>query len=1006
MIHASATPPRRRIADWVDAYESALVANESCDLEDFLPPRGHEAFLAVLVEIVRIDLEHGWRSGLRPRVEAILRRYPEIAASPEALASIAFEEYRQRVLCGEAATPADYAARFGIDVGEWPVESGNRESHLAGAFSSCRVSAVGSDVCLTQVSDDAAMKWPCAGQFFAGFELLAELGRGAFARVFLARQAELANRQVVLKLSDRFPGEAQAIAQLQHTNIVPIYSQHRRGSLHALCMPYFGGATLAAVLGASKSGGQLPKSGEELVSTIGNFATSARTSVAPSTAASLTDALLAPDSAQNVGRIGPPGGSQRLERYSYVEAVLWLCSRLAAGLQHAHERGVLHRDLKPANILLRDDGEPMLLDFNLAGWRGAGEDAASVVLGGTLPYMAPEQIRALRGERIAVGPAADVYSLGVVMYEMLTGETPFDTGAGATDDALHRALAANAAGPSPAALAKCGVSPAVRAIVAKCLAVEPAERYVSAADLAEDLRRQLEDLPLWHAGNSSFRERLRKWRRRHPRATGATAVACAAAVAIAVVAAFWWSAERSIAQNRAREALASFIDDSLHAQFLLTTADPSSPDRRRGRELALQALATYQPGTIAGGKHDLGGDAALLGDEDRALLSKELAELRAALAAEGATAKTPVADTVPLSGNTDDATSTGDSTHAIYRRARSEYAQGRFSAAVELLTSATSQQPQQVRYWMLRGRAEEAQRHNAEAVACYTACIVLRPDWAPAYVQRGVARSRQQQYRAAKADFDRALELDDAPPTATAALVNRALAHHQLGDLDAAIGDLDRAIALEPERTRFYHLRARMHRRAGHADLAARDERTAMSRDPQDAEGWVARGVYLLPAEPRNALAAFEAALRHDPRSLEALRDSAHVLAEYLREPRRAIDALSRAIEFYPDCAPAVLGRGVLYAREGDREAALADARLGLKLDRGPEAHYQAACIYSLASRTVGADAEQAIGLLFAAVHLGFDRELARRDPDLAPIRTHRDFSRLVAAPPSTAKSK
>jgi serine/threonine protein kinase len=97
-----------------------------------------------------------------------------------------------------------------------------------------------------------------------------ELGHGAFARVFLARQPDLANRLVVLKVSNGFPGESQSLAQLQHTNIVPIYSQHRIGDLHVLCMPYLGSTTLADVLQALRTTGEVPTSGVGLVSTIRN----------------------------------------------------------------------------------------------------------------------------------------------------------------------------------------------------------------------------------------------------------------------------------------------------------------------------------------------------------------------------------------------------------------------------------------------------------------------------------------------------------------------------------------------------------------------------------------------------------------------------------------------------------------------------------------------------------------------------------------------------------------
>src|SRR5205823_3178562 len=90
----------------------------------------------------------------------------------------------------------------------------------------------------------------------------------------------------------------------------------------------------------------------------------------------------------------PPDGWARLDGLSYVEGVLWLGAQLADGLAHAHDRGILHRDLKPANVLLTDEGRPMLLDFNLAEDTKLRGSAAGAQMGGTLPYMAPEQIEA------------------------------------------------------------------------------------------------------------------------------------------------------------------------------------------------------------------------------------------------------------------------------------------------------------------------------------------------------------------------------------------------------------------------------------------------------------------------------------------------------------------------------------------------------------------------------------------------------------------------------------
>src|SRR5262249_56183347 len=112
-----------------------------------------------------------------------------------------------------------------------------------------------------------------------------------------------------------------------------------------------------------------------------------------------------------------------LEGLDYVQSVLWLVARLADGLAHAHDRGILHRDLKPANILLSDEGQPMLLDFGVAEDTKLGAAAARV--GGTLPYMAPEHLDAVQGGPGRVTAGSDVYSLGVILYELLTGRHPF-----------------------------------------------------------------------------------------------------------------------------------------------------------------------------------------------------------------------------------------------------------------------------------------------------------------------------------------------------------------------------------------------------------------------------------------------------------------------------------------------------------------------------------------------------------------------------------------------------
>src|SRR5207247_3990759 len=122
----------------------------------------------------------------------------------------------------------------------------------------------------------------------------------------------------------------------------------------------------------------------------------------------------------------PPATLKRLEGFTYVEAVVWLGCCLADGLAHAHERGILHRDLKPANVLLTDDGQPMLLDFNLSEDVKLRGSVAAARMGGTLPYMAPEQLQAFQDQRrVSFDGRSDIYALGVLLFELLTGRHPF-----------------------------------------------------------------------------------------------------------------------------------------------------------------------------------------------------------------------------------------------------------------------------------------------------------------------------------------------------------------------------------------------------------------------------------------------------------------------------------------------------------------------------------------------------------------------------------------------------
>src|SRR6266478_3677126 len=272
----------------------------------------------------------------------------------------------------------------------------------------------------------AAVAMPEVGTDFVGFRLVKEIGKGAFARVFLAVQGELADRLVVLKVSPSYDDESGTLAQLQHTNVVPLYSVHRAEPLQAVCMPFFGLTTLAHILKDIKGQNSLPESGKSLVSTLIARNSTARVAHETKQADNVQEPVPETEKEESAKSTVSTAILDKLQSLSYVDAVLWMAARLADGLAHAHERGILHRDLKPANILITDEGQPMLLDFSVAEDTKLRREAISLgQMGGTLAYMAPEHLEAFQGAKRTVDARSDLYALGVMLYEMLTRRPPF-----------------------------------------------------------------------------------------------------------------------------------------------------------------------------------------------------------------------------------------------------------------------------------------------------------------------------------------------------------------------------------------------------------------------------------------------------------------------------------------------------------------------------------------------------------------------------------------------------
>ena len=283
-----------------------------------------------------------------------------------------------------------------------------------------------------------------------------------------------------------------------------------------------------------------------------------------------------------------------LEGMTYVEAVLWIGARLAEGLAHAHERGVLHRDLKPANVLLTDEGQPMLLDFNLAeDVRETG--AAGARVGGTLPYMAPEHLAAYQGRPVDVDARSDLYALGVILYELLTGATR----SGSTPGPLEERAAAD--DPGPAAAAAVGAVAEPRRVAGRRFdpaplpGTEPGRRYQTARQLQEDLDRQRLHQPLRYAADPSPRERMAKWLRRHPRAVTGTRIGIAAGFLLVLLAVWLFYRGEELARYESADRV-----QRLPRRFERRPPDARRPHRRRGPDPRRPRRRAARPGALSG----------------------------------------------------------------------------------------------------------------------------------------------------------------------------------------------------------------------------------------------------------------------------------------------------------------------------------------------------------------------------------------------------------------------
>ncbi len=424
------------------------------------------------------ELRSRWLNGDHIASEVVLNRRPDLWRDPMQAVDVIYEEFCLRSATGQVDAAAEIFARFP----QWA-----DRLRLMIEFHGI----LQADVELAEV------EFPTVGELVSGFKIIEVLGIGSRGRVYLATQADLADRHVVLKITPNDGDEHLLLAGLQHTNIVPIHAVVDAGrNLRVICMPFFGRSTLATVMSRLESVTPASRSGFDILRIAGPEELTLRSGYRHET---------------------------------FARAACWIVAAIADALQFAHDRSCIHFDIKPANILIATDGQPLLLDFHLASCQLKPDEMPSGRVGGTRQYMAPEQWDAMQSLKTgrpvgsAVDHRADIFALGAVLQELLGGHLMIDNSQ---------------------------VTVGLADIVNKCLARLPEHRYQTAATLADDLRRHLAHRPLKYVGNSSLTERWKKWRRHRPSALRVgIALSVAAIAAIGLAAGIYWQVD-----DRNREA--------------------------------------------------------------------------------------------------------------------------------------------------------------------------------------------------------------------------------------------------------------------------------------------------------------------------------------------------------------------------------------------------------------------------------------------------------------------
>ncbi len=1005
--------------DIIEQYEAAVAERgwHTVELGEFVPGVDATHYWSTLVELLRVRMEHQIAAGDLKGVERCLSEYPDLRTRTDELSLLAFEEFRLLNAAGVSVAPEEYAKQWQVDVSQWDLEG--KEYHLTDE--DWREASEREATSIKSISANDSVRPPStrtvprrravleSGQVFGPFRILVEIGSGALATVYLAEQLDLSERLVVLKVCSIATSEPQRIAQLQHPNIVQILSLHDVAGYQVICMPYVGATTFADILAMQSGKGT-------------KSATSTRTSIQVSTTISLRQRevqTLIDGVALEVGRkpqIPQLNNAPWLDRWKkspFEQVVTELLYQATCGLEHAHQNDLVHSDLKPANILLGDDGKARLVDFNVAQQAISGAHANTI--GGTLPYMAPEHLQSLIKNVWNAGPASDIYSLGVVAYQLLTGKLPFETATGPLSYVVEQSLKQRQQ-VRPALSASHATSD-LRSIIEKMLEPDLSRRYRSASDLCEDLKRHLEHRPLRWATNRSLSQRIRKWTLRHPKLSSASSVGGFAVVCVLALVMAFWSVNSRLQGRLASKQVAEF-----------EAALPGVLENAASR-WAFPELAEPLPDQVSALVRLLGtGNSTtdrpwqFVAMSERSRIAADLIKLKSVIEQE--VTVSPQAHQLQIQkGSSDIGTrlselaiqidpdvnqSTVPSTQ-LDRLAAAvmSFGAGDTKTAIQSLQDSLAEDSKQPTAWLLLGYCNVKIGNLTLAEQAYASSLALAPDQWRVWFCRGSVKlesakssNRKEEFLEAAEYFSRALELK---PDLGDALYNRAICREHLGDVKGALEDGLKIVGNDRIAIPANLFCARQYAKLGQNDQAEAAIKRAYGLTPAMANDFIELGVSRLTSDPKQALQDLLEAHRLRPGTILVIQNLAYLTMEVVPNAELAKRVLDDWAAIVPQSAVAIASRGVFHARQGDAKAAVDDAQLAQRLSPSSREIAQISSIYALIARaTTEPQAakqyrDQAFVLLATALQQDWKlvAEISR-DPDLLTLQTDPRFNVML----------